>query len=480
MLIKRRERESMMANRTSKQEIRAGRKTDVAYPRELEPFIEGAPLPVLVRSCVEWMVNQAALEQVFAEVAKDQYTRELTLTFLVDCMLDVACGIAPSALKALEARQEQMEATCQAFYTKLRRMETGVSAAVVKQLAGLAEQVISQLGNQAELIDGYRTRVVDGTLLGGRTENRIKPLRTTRAAGLTGIALAVFAPALKIITQVVLEEDAYTQERALLSQLEINAGQVWIGDRNFCVRSFLFRIHRAQSVFLVRWHASSCPYQEIEPVHPAKGSTQGAMEHRVWLQDPETQEWLEVRRIVLPLEKPTRNGDTELILVTDLPETNTADDLCEVYAQRWKIEVHYQRLTQRLNSEPPGFNYPRAALFAFAMAVTAGNALAVVQQALQVQHGKEAVQELSYYSLVLNISQIWLGMAIVVPTEKWKFVRNLTTQAFAHWLCHVAKHVPMDRFRRSRRGPKKPHPKTYPTKSNHFSIKRLLDQTLKI
>jgi len=470
-----------MLSQTSPSRNRVTAATPVSYPPELKAFIKDAPLPVLVRSCLEWLLKQASLEQLFEEEAKEQYTRELTLTFLVDCLLDVACGIAPSAWKALQARQEQMTTTCQAFYAKLRRMEPEVSEAIVKQLADLAEQVILQLeqGSPPSLF-GYQARILDGTVLGGRTDNRIKPLRKTKAAGLTSMALAVYALAPKIIRQVVCAEDAYTQERALLKRLVIEPGEIWIADRNFCVRSFLFRIHRAGSVFLVRWHSSSCPYQEIEPLHRAKGSKQGALEQRVWLQDPETEEWLQVRRIVLPLKKPTRNGDTELILVTNLPDMITADELCEVYGERWKIEVHYQRLTEQLHCEPAGLNYPRAALFAFAMAVIAGNALAIVQKALERQHGEEAVQELSYYALVLNVSQIWLGMAIVVPTEKWQFVRELTSEALANWLKYVASHVPMARFRRSSRGPKKPRPKTQPSKHHHFSTKRLLDQSQKV
>ncbi len=34
-----------------------------------------------------------ALEHLFEDTAEDQYPRENTLTFLVDLMLDVACGI---------------------------------------------------------------------------------------------------------------------------------------------------------------------------------------------------------------------------------------------------------------------------------------------------------------------------------------------------------------------------------------------------
>jgi hypothetical protein len=200
----------------------------------------------------------------------------------------------------------------------------------------------------------------------------------------------------------------------------------------------------------------------------------------VWLEDPERHEWLKVRRIVLPLAAPTRNGDTELILMTDLPETTQADQIGEVYRDRWQIETHYQRLTQQLHCEPPAMNYPRAALFTFAMAVSAGNALAVVQQALQTAHGEEPVEELSYYAVVLEISQVWLGMAIVMPPQKWKFIRHRPAADFAAWLRYIAPHVPMERFRRSRRGPKKRPSKQPLDKHNlqfHVSNKRLLDQT---
>lgn len=467
-----------MANQSGQREgMRELKKIDVAYPSELEPFLQEAPLPVLVRSCLEWMLKQAMLDQLFEDVAQDQYTRELTLTFMVDLMLDVVCGIQPSALKAFHARAADFSVSRQALYGKLQRMEPAVSAAVMQQFAELAGAIMAQLGTpQAEPIAGYQARVVDGTVLGGRSDNRIKPLRTTRAAGLTGMTLCVYVPARKIIRQVVLEEDAYTQERALLDQLEIHAKEVWLADRNFCIRSFLFRLHRKQAAFVIRWHGSSCPYEELEPLHRAKGTRQGAKEHKIRLQDPDTKEWLVARRIVLPLAEPTRNGDTELILVTNLPGAHEADSLCGAYAGRWQIEVHYQRLTQQLHCELPGFNYPRAALFVFAMAATAGNALAVVQQALQAQHGQEAVQELSYYAMVLNISQIWLGMAIVMPTGKWDFVRHLSIEKLADWLQYVAQHVPMQRFRRARRSPKKPQPKKQTTTHHHFSNKRLLDQ----
>jgi hypothetical protein len=86
------------------------------------------------------------------------------------------------------------------------------------------------------------------------------------------------------------------------------------------------------------------------------------------------------------------------------------------------------------------------------------------------------VEELSYHAMVLEISQIWLGMAIVMPTAKWEFVRASAIEPFVEWLRHVAAAVDMRRFTRSRRSPKKARQKPLLDKHQpHLSTKRLLD-----
>ena len=453
---------------------------ELVCPSALAPFLRRAPLPVLVRCCLEWMLEQAKLETLFEQTAEQQYTRQLTLDFLVDLMLDVACGIQPSAHAALKARHEQIDISRQAFYAKLQRMELPLSEAIVARFAELAAHLMAQWDFAgSEPIPGYAARVLDGSIPGGRTDHRIAPLRTQRAGGLTGHALAVYHAAARTVGQLVLDEDAYTQERAMLPRVHVQTGEVWLADRNFCVLSFLFRVHRQGAAFVVRWHAQSCPYEPVAPAAPAYGSRQGALEQTVRLADPGTGCIMTARRIVLPLEKPTRSGDWELVLMTDLPQEIGADAICDAYRERWQIETHFQRLTEQLHCEPSGLNYPRAALFAFAMAVVAGNALAVVQAALQAAHGKEAVHELSYYALVLEISQIWLGMAIAVPQEEWAFARTASIETIAAWLLELARHVKMERFRRSRRAPKKPPPKKSSAEGHtHVSNKRLIDQAL--
>ena len=77
----------------------------LAYPNELEPFVQDAPLPVLVRSCLEWLVKKAMLNQLFAQTAESQYTREITLNFLVNTMLDVASNrLSMRHLKSVKSK----------------------------------------------------------------------------------------------------------------------------------------------------------------------------------------------------------------------------------------------------------------------------------------------------------------------------------------------------------------------------------------
>jgi hypothetical protein len=444
------------------------------WPLGFEPFVQGAPLTVMVRTALDWLVAQGRFEQLFDQVAERQYVRELTLSALVELMLEVACGIQPSAHAAYRAHQAQLCVSYQALYAKLSRTEPALAAAVVARSAELISRYISSRGLSApEPIAGYRARIVDGTVLAGH-DHRLAPLRDKRSAGLTGLALAVFAPAQGLVSQVVLAEDAYTQERALIESLAIEAGEVWLADRNFCTRGLLSRLDRAGAGFLIRWHASALPFEALGPLTRAGAAQEQPI--RVALPE-EGAPALRLRRIVLPLEKPTRSGDTELILVTNLPAAHTAERLAQAYRERWRIETHYQRLSELLHCELPGLGYPRAALFAFAMAVTAANALALVLAALRAVHGHSAVEALSYFRLVDHIAHTWQGMMIALPPQRWEFVQPLSAQALGQWLEAVATAVPIARF--ARRKPSRAHTpprKTARDTRPHHSVKRLLDQ----
>ena len=101
---------------------------------------------------------------------------------------------------------------------------------------------------RAEPLPGYRLRILDGNVLAG-TDHRLTPLRQWINACLPGKSLVVYEPGLGLVTDVVLCEDAYTQERALLTQIlpRVNAKDLFVADRNFCTTRFVFGIQERKA-----------------------------------------------------------------------------------------------------------------------------------------------------------------------------------------------------------------------------------------
>ncbi len=344
----------------------------MVLPAMLNPFIEGAPAAVMTRIALDWILDVTTLDQLFVEVAEGQYEREVALSHFVQVMLDVACGFRPTPRAAFLRREFQRVASISAFYRKLGRMESGITEDIVRRTARRARPLIVAGGGLLpEPIPGDATRILDGNVLAG-TEHRIAPLRTTWSAGLPGMSLAVYEPVSGLILDLILEENAHSQERALFDRIAVQPGRLWIMDRNFCVRSLLFRIERARAFFLVRWHRSTLPFRATSRLRPRGRCAAGRIfEQTIDVGDSDGVVH-PLRRIVLKLDEPTRDGEAEVVLITNLPAEVTAVECCGAYAGRWQIEGHYQALTDLLHCEVPTSGHPRAALFAFSMSVGGG------------------------------------------------------------------------------------------------------------
>jgi hypothetical protein len=449
----------------------------VVLPAILNPFIEGAPAAVMTRIALDWIIEGTPLDQLFQEVAECQYQREFALSHFVQVTLDVACGFRPTPRAAFLRREFQRVASISAFYRELGRMELGITEDVVRRTARRARELIAAGGGlRPEPIPGYSARILDGDVLAG-TEHRIVPLRTTWSAGLPGMSLAAYEPASGLILDLILEEDAHTQERALFDRVAVEPSQLWIMDRNFCVRSLLFRIERAEAFFLVRWHRSTLPFRATSRSRPrGRCATGRIFEQTIAVADGDGVAH-SLRRIVLKLDEPTRDGEAEVVLMTNLPAEVTAAACCVAYAGRWRIEGHYQTLTDLLHCEVPSLGHPRAALFAFSMSAVAGNALAVLQGNLRVAHGEEMAAEVSDFALVDEVAEVYPGMMMAVPPATWPPSAGCDAADVAGVLNELAERVPVHRMFRCRRGPKKPRPKrSRGNRVHHVSNKKLLDR----
>ncbi len=454
-------------------------------PVALVPHCQAVPLGVLVRGTLEWLVDGVALEHLFQDQAPEQYTRAVTITALVGLLIQVSAGTRASVFAAYKADQASSAPTIttsyQALYGKLGRTNPAASEALVRFSATKLEPLLRALPTTTSpVLPGYRLRILDGNMLAG-TDHRLQPLRQWLNACLPGKSLVVYEPDLGLVTDLVLCEDAYTQERALVNHIlpRVQANDVWVADRNFCTSRFAFGIRSSGAFFVVRQHGKNLPCRRIGKL-TKRGSTETGVvyEQQACVTDPDTGETVALRRIELRLFAKTRHGDRTLVVLTNLPETVTAVQIAELYRQRWTIEKHFHFLTESLHCEVPGLGKPRAALLMFAMALVAGNALAVVRATLRKAHGAEIEAELSGYYLADEIAFDYRTLMKYLPADQWVGWRSLKPKDLVRLLTAVAGQVNVAGLTRTKRGPKKPlaQKPIYDKKHKHRSTARLLEE----
>jgi hypothetical protein len=313
------------------------------------------------------------------------------------------------------------------------------------------------------------------------TDHRVKELRRYRAAALPGHALVFYDPQWDVTTEVIPCEDAYAQERALLPEVVpmVAKQDCIVADRNFCTLGFVFGIARQGAVFVIRHHAANVVGQAHGPRrgvgHDARG--QALYEQAMRVTEPDTGATLILRRITVQLHTPTRQGETELHILTNLPETNASAALiAALYADRWTIETAFQHLTVDLACEVDTLGYPKAALFGFCVALVAYNVVALVKGALRAVHGAKYIDEqLSMYYLTLEVAQVATGMEIALEAESWAIFRHMSTAEFTTTLVAIAQRLDTKKYTKHPRGPKKPPPhKLSGKRQTHISTARIL------
>ncbi len=200
-------------------------------------------------------------------------------------------------------------------------------------------------------------------------------------------------------------------------------------------------------------------------------------------------EELTVRRVTLKLDEPTRDGDTELHLLTNLPKKVSATKVAETYASRWQIETAFAKLTTVLKCELNTLGYPEAALFGFCLAVVMYNAMSVVLAALRTTHPAvaptaggtgTAKKEItfSFYYLADEISGVTRGMAIAIPAQHWTDAfAKLTPKQLANKLLWLARRADVEPFLTNPYGPQQRRKqRKMTTRGGNVSTHRILQK----
>jgi len=332
-------------------------------------------------------------------------------------------------------------------------------------------------------LPGYDVRIVDGNHLQG-TQHRLKELRRLGDAARPGHTLAVLDPQRELIEEVVVCQDGHANQKPLFARLLpiVRANQCWIADRDFSTPDFLFGIKQRRGYFLIRQHGQL----QGEPVGRrrclGRVETGVVYEQKLRITHRDGRQ-LVVRRVTIELDQPTRDKETEIHLLTTLPQRVSGQAIAMAYLSRWNIEAAFHKLTMVLRCELNTLGYPEAALFGFCLAVVMYNAVQTVTAALRAAHPERAAEaakkklKFSFYYLADEIAGVWRGMAIVIPDAHWSaaFATN-TPRQMAAKLLWLARRVNIDRFftnPQSVKKRKKPRPIKH---GGHVSTFRILQQ----
>jgi hypothetical protein len=109
------------------------------FSKILQRFMERSPVPVMVQRVLERVLSPAKLKALFERTAVEQYTRELLFSTVFELMNRVVFKTFPSIKAAYQENREQIEVSITSVYNILNGVETGTSAALVREKAALIE-----------------------------------------------------------------------------------------------------------------------------------------------------------------------------------------------------------------------------------------------------------------------------------------------------------------------------------------------------
>lgn len=419
----------------------------------IEKYIEECPFAVLMQVAIRATMADE-LDDVFERQRSQQYQGEMVFSEFAFAVADVSLELAGNLNQAYRSRKKDLGVVRSSFYDKVNAMELPISEGVVRRSARRAVEIMDELECPAwEILPGYRVFAIDGNHL-PESDKRLEPLRDAYDAPLPGTVVARFDLQRQVFDRAYLLEDAHAQESTTMDRVidDLQEGDCLVADRHYCVIPSLKRIDDAKAAFVIRQHGRFQGILVGDRRFVGTIATGKVYEQEILTTDGA----FSMRRITLELDKPTRDGDTVIHILTNLPASVDARRVAEVYGFRWEEETGFYYLTTTLTCESPSLGKPRAALFLFSMAMLAFNIRQAMFAALYAEHDEEAVDEVSHYHVAVEVSRYTDGMLIALGEEFWRSWIPTDPAEAARRLREIARTINLRDYRKSRRGPKKP------------------------
>ena len=440
-------------------------------------FVNKAPFAVMTRALAQDFIGNE-LNSVFDDNREVQYEYIASFQAVAATVADVALNFSENFNQAYKEHKDELNVTRQSFYGKTRGVEPAVSEAIVKHSAERTIQIQEALGFIPwELLPGYRCLSIDGNVM-AKSDKRLKVLRDVKGAPLPGKIIARFDLQRQVFDHAYALLDGHAQESTCCDRIveDLEPKDVVIADRHYCIVSFLIKIAEACGFFVIRQHGRLKGVLLGKRKRIGRISTGVVYEQEMKLSAAD--DAMIVRRITVELDEPTRDGDKEIHVLTNLPSEVLATEAAELYRHRWEEETAFNVLQMTLTCEHSGVGHPQAAALLFCLSVLAFNLRQTIFAALYATHDEEEVDEISHFHVSKNVSDKTEGMLIAITEDEWTELIPSTIKGLVSLLTKIARKIDLGDYRKSRRGPKKKKPyRSRNVRSRHVSTAKLLGLT---
>ena len=429
-----------------------------------------------------------SLDEFYDRHRGRHFQRTIAFSEIVAVLLEAITLRQGRAHAVLLDRGDELPASVQAVYGKIRRMPRELSHALLPADAARhrdllpTEVAAPPLGVKG--VGKFRHLVFDGHML-KRASKRLKPVRGTPGRALGGKLLAVLELQSDLVVGLHSGADAHVNEQALLPGLldqvraTLPGPRLWIADRAFGNLANFKRCTAEGDHCILRKTIQSV----FRPGTTHEAVTGLDVRERVFRDEIGTlssnREGEQTARQIT-VERP---GDKPLVLLTSLLDRveYPADDVLELYRQRWSIEQKFQKVSDQFTMGPYCSSTPEGILFHSALCLLLANNLTVLQTLLAYEREREAKSvsthhlfealrdELVVCKTLLTTDELVESLRIRVnlsaTVDLLEYVKSLLRKAWRpKFVKSPAKkrHLPKVKHRRGTAG--------------HFSIRKVLDE----
>lgn len=364
------------------------------------------PLAEAVLRMFDQITQPDFLDPIFEEYRGRSYESEITFSLFVNLIADSLLQHHGSGRQSFSRSIEngELDASIQAAYGKLRRVPLTLSMGLLSESSARLHDLFPSHIAASEIPDSLqgieiffhdgktikhvakRLKVLEklkGKVIGGR-------LVVTQSFS-TGMAVAMGASEDGESGEQPLVPDVLAQTRAAFP----NVSRLHVADRQYCDLIQMKRFTADDDHFLLRWNRKLKFYRDErwEPLTGVDRYGRKYIEDWGWVGSGKNRRY--VRRIHLHREK----GKEDVILLTDLlePDEYPADDLLEVYLQRWGIEQMFQKVTEVFHLQTLIGSSPRATVFQASFCLLLYN----MTQVIRAYIAEDAEREVNEISLEL-------------------------------------------------------------------------------